>query len=113
MKNGLTKKFSISNGNETIFISYGEITYIEADGNYSMIHLTDGRKHISVKKIKEFEILLSDELFFRVHHSFIVSLIYVEKLHIDDQYIIELSDGSRIPISRRKKASFLAKFHKI
>jgi two-component system, LytTR family, response regulator len=113
MKNGLTKKFSISNGNETIFISYNDITFIEADGNYSMIHLSDGKKHISVKKIKEFESLLSDEMFFRVHHSFIVSLLFVNKLHNNEQYTLELSDGAMIPISRRKKATFLAKFHKI
>lgn len=50
-----------------------DLLYIEAYGNYTKIHLVDNMI-ISHEKISHFETLLPENLFLRVHKSFIVAL---------------------------------------
>ena len=51
-----------------------DIIYIEADGAYSEILLANEKKKTITKKLGEIEKMLSSDLFFRVHKSYIVNL---------------------------------------
>jgi two-component system LytT family response regulator len=59
-------------GYEVLRIS--EIIMCRADGYCTYFHLTGNRKMVSSKNLKQYEELLGDQNFMRVHHSFIISL---------------------------------------
>ncbi len=54
-----------------------EIIMCRADGYCTYFHLTDNRKIVSSKNLKQYEELLADQNFIRVHHSYIISLNHV------------------------------------
>jgi two-component system LytT family response regulator len=101
------KKIAVSNLEGINYINVDEIICVQAEGSYSIIHQTDGRKIILSKNLKEYESLFVFYDFFRPHNSYIVNLQYVERFNGRDGAIIEMKNGLEIPISRRKKDQFL------
>jgi two-component system, LytTR family, response regulator len=62
-------------GYEVLKIS--DIILCKADGYCTNFQLTGNRKIVSSKNLKQYEELLADHNFMRVHHSFIINLNYV------------------------------------
>lgn len=81
----------------------GDILYCEASSSYTILHLIKGAKIVSAKTLKEYEELLEAHRFFRVHHSHVVNLNYVEKYIKGDGGQLILSNGISIPVSRSRK----------
>ncbi len=96
-----------------VFINPESIIRCEADGAYSNIHYGDGKKLMVSKNLRELESLLSDAIFCRVHHSYIVNLNRVKKYLRGKGGEIEMEDGSLIPVSVRKKSDFLNHYNLI
>lgn len=103
------KKITINTDGKLIFLEPEEIVFIESDGNYSSIHTTNNKKIVVTKKLKEVNTLLSEELFFRIHKSYIINLKKVKEFLKTDGYVV-LENNQKIPVSRQKKAEFLDKF---
>ena len=61
----------INTEREYLRLSISEIVYMEADGNYTHIHLKNEQKYLTSKKLKHYETLLS-AFFIRVHRSYLV-----------------------------------------
>lgn len=93
------------------FLKVSEIIRCKADGRYSNVFIKDGTKSVVCKNLKEFETLLSDHNFIRVHHSHLVNMSYVKKYSRLDGGYLTMEDGANIPVSRRKKEQFLERFH--
>ena len=87
-------------------IDLKELMYCESDKGYTTFYLNNGNKYLASKSLKEFENKLSNETFIRPHQSFIVNLKYIDKY--DKSGTIHLKNGKKIPVSSRKKESFLS-----
>ena len=103
------KKITINTDGKLIFLEPEEILFIVSDGNYSTIHTIDNKKIVVTKKLKEVNTLLPDELFFRIHNSYVINLKKVKEFFKTDGYVV-LENNHKIPVSRQKKAEFLDKF---
>ncbi len=88
------------------FLSPNDIIRFEADGSYTHI-FTSTEKLTASKNIKEYEALLQDMYFFRAHHSHLINLNFVKSFSRVDGYFANMSDGSSVEVSRRKKDHFL------
>ena len=86
-----------------------DVMYCESDGNYSMVYLKGGGRHVACRKLKDMGALLPTEYFVRIHHSFLVNLMHVKRYHKGDGGYVELKNGKRLDVSRRKKANFLSR----
>jgi len=95
------------------FLDTDEIIRIEADRSYCWFYLTDGRKILVSKNLKEFQELLNNRNFFRPHNSHLVNLEYVKKYIRHEGNSAIMTDGSQIPISRNNRDLFLAKMGKL
>lgn len=93
------------------FVNLDEIMYCESQDNYTQFFLTDGRRIMVSKTIKFFEEMLDQAKFFRVHRSNIINLRYIDKYVKGEGGFVVLKQGARIPVSRRRKESFLQLFH--
>ncbi|GAB1450761.1 hypothetical protein MASR2M47_08170 [Draconibacterium sp.] len=75
----------------------------QGEGNYSHIYL-EGNKHLLVAKtLVEFEDLLKEYSFVRVHKTHLVNLKHIIAYEKTDGGILQLSNGDKVPISRRRK----------
>lgn len=102
-----TNKIPISVVNGFQFVPVNTIVYCEADDDYTYIHLTENQKLIVSKNIKEFEDILADYDFFRIHHSFLINRDYIKKYVKGEGGTILTEQGNELPVSRRRKQDFL------
>lgn len=83
-------------------ISIEMIEFVQAEGNYSSIHLIDGSKILTSKTLKSITESLNDD-FVRIHKSYMINLNYVSQYNIKDAQII--MDSSKITqVSRANRA---------
>ncbi|WP_018628625.1 LytR/AlgR family response regulator transcription factor [Niabella aurantiaca] len=96
---------STSDGIEYVLLS--QIIRLEANGPYTTFFLKNQNKIMVSKNLKEYELLLSDHGFFRVHNSHMIHLKEVRKMIKTDGGYAVMSDASMIAISPKKKDDFL------
>lgn len=111
-----TAKKVFNNDEETLILSLQdsfqiidlkELMFCESDKGYTTFHLSNGKKHLASKPLKEFEKQLTKQCFSRPHQSFIVNLKFIDRY--DKCGTIQLKNGTRIPVSSRKKDNFLSR----
>lgn len=93
-----------------VFVNTEDCVRMEARNNYTNIHFKNGSVVTISKSLKEFEDILSQEQFSRIHHSHIINHSFVKKYHRGRGGYIEMEDGTTIEVSIRKRDEFLAKF---
>ncbi len=93
-------------------VQVDDIIRCEADNNYSTFYLANGEKILVSKGLKDYEELLKDNDFFRVHQSHLINLNYVLRFDKKDGGSVVLSDKSIVPVSQRKKQSLFEFFEK-
>lgn len=89
-------------------IDLKDLMYCESDKGYTSFYCNDGKKHVVSKTLKVFEEQLTAYDFVRSHQSFMVNLRYIDKY--DKSGVIHLKNEKQIPVSSRKKETFLAAF---
>lgn len=84
-----------------------DILRCQSDINYTTIFLQGGQKLVVAKTLKEFEELLSEFNFFRIHNSHLVNLAYIKSYHKGKGGSVVLTDGKELEVSQRRKDAFL------
>ena len=106
-------KLAIPTNDGIEYLNTSEIIRIEADRSYSWFFLTEKRKYLVSRNLKEYQELLLDMEFFRPHNSHLINMIFVKKFIRHEGGYIEMTDGSNVPISRGKRDLFLLQMSKI
>ena len=84
-------------------IDIQDIVYCEASGNYTNFHFTNHPLICASKPIHEYEELLADSNFIRIHKSFMVNLEHVKEYIRGEGGSVVLSNNHEVEVSRRKK----------
>lgn len=95
-------RLAVPSSEGVFFFMLDEILRLEADKNYTSIHLVGKRPFVSSKTLKHFDEMLADFNFIRTHKSHLVNSRYIKQVSHNSQYVL-LSDGSQVEVSRRKK----------
>jgi two-component system LytT family response regulator len=90
-------------------VELSDILYAEAAGNYTNFYFTALPFICTSKPIHEYEELLNDNGFVRVHKSFLISLLHVKQYLKGEGGSVILSNGKEIEVARRKKDIFLSR----
>jgi len=107
-------KIAVPDGNQLHFIKPETIIYIKADNSYSEIYLEDGKKMTVSRSIKNFEDgLKQNNSFCRIHKSYLVNALYVERYDKSNGGWVTLSNQTELPISTEKISDFLNMIDKI
>lgn len=89
-------------------VQLSEIVYFEASNNYTKIYLEGCKHYIVSKTLKEINSYLAEvKCFLRIHKSYLVNMDKAQSYKKEDGLSITLCCGSKLPVSRRKKAEFL------
>jgi len=109
-------KESLNNRNERIILSsmdgfdvykIADIVRCEANGSYTTFYIKSGHRVITSKTLNNFERLLADLSFVRVHSKHLINLDYVKKYISGRGGYIVFEDGSQVDVSERKKKEFI------
>lgn len=103
------KKIALPQLGSINFIEVDDMVSLQADSNYTIIHMKDMQKLVISKTLKDFEELLDESQFARIHKSYIVNLKYIKEYSTIDGGIVKMSDGNQWSISRRQLDLFLEK----
>lgn len=103
------KKIALPQLGGISFIEVDDMVSLQADSNYTVIHMNTMQKLVISKTLKEFEELLDPTQFARIHKSYIVNLRYIKEYSTTDGGIVKMTDGNQWSISRRQLDSFLEK----
>lgn len=71
--------------------------------NYTEFYFQNGKKLLVTKTLKDFEDLLCDQGFYRVHQSHLINTKYIKEFIKTDGGYLLMNDGSNIPVSTRKR----------
>jgi two-component system LytT family response regulator len=94
------------------FVAIRDIVRFEAKGSYTVIHL-DGQEGImATRNIKEYEDLLPDSIFCRIHNSHIINLHKIQKYQKGRGGYVTMDDGSYIEVAIRRREEFLQRLLK-
>ena len=106
---GGERKICLATLNSIEFININEVLYCEADGSYTNFYLKNGDKLLVSKNLKEYENMLTDYNFMRVHNSFLINLAEVKSLVKSEGGYILMNNNSQISISPKKREMFMSK----
>lgn len=90
-----------------------EILYCEAERSYTVFHFTNSRPVVVSKPLYDYEKLLTDTSFLRIHKSFLVNLHHVKEYLRGEGGSIIMTNGTEIEVSRRKKEQFLERIRDV
>jgi two-component system LytT family response regulator len=94
-------------------VSLSDIIYCEAEGPYTNFYLLNDKKVCVSRPLADYELLLSDDDFFRVHKSFLINIHHTREYRRGEGGMVILSNGSEVDVSRRKKEIFLEKIKNV
>jgi two-component system LytT family response regulator len=107
------KQIVLKTSESLIVVNVLDIVRCEADGNYTCFYFSNGKKLLVSKSLKEFDELLSEFGFFRVHNAHLINLFYLERCDRSKGGMAFMKDGSSIPIALSRKQELLELIQKI
>lgn len=93
----MARQFYISRGTETVYFPISHVLYMEADGNYTIVHTLDDRKKMFTWQLGEVARMIQYQLgkdgfsLARVGRGLIVNIAYVHIIDVADRLLV-LSD---------------------
>lgn len=106
--NGILK-IALPTSDGLVFVDIKEILYCEASSNYTTITLQDNVKYVISRTLKEYEDLLKEYSFFRIHNSHIINLNAIKKYVRGEGGYVVMSNNQSLDVSKRRKELFLKK----
>jgi len=96
-----------------IVLRLEEIIYCEAERSYTIFHITGGKTVTVSRPLFDYDNLLKDTSFLRIHKSFLINLHHVREYQRGEGGVVIMSDNAEIEVSRRKKDQFLLKVKEV
>jgi two-component system LytT family response regulator len=89
-----------------------EIVYANSSNNYTEIYFINSEKVFVAKTLLEYEKMLDEFGFFRIHQSYLVNFKYVVRFDTENLEL-HLTSGETLPVSNRKKTLLLEMLRRI
>lgn len=97
-----SERLALHSQNKIDLVNISDIIRCESEVNYTVFFLTGGRQIVVSKTLKEYEEILSNHHFYRVHQSHLVNTKYIKEFVKSDDELI-MTEGKSIPVSSRKR----------
>ena len=91
--------FDVDNG--FIMLNTRNIEYCYANSSYSYIVNYAKKETLISKSLKELEVILPDNQFYRTHKSYLVNVYYIRKYVRAKESFVLLKSGTKVPVSVR------------
>ncbi|MBU3658774.1 MAG: response regulator [Flavobacteriales bacterium] len=102
-----SERLALHSQDKIHIVSIVDIVRCESSVNYTIFYFADNKEMVVTKTLKEFEDLLSEQKFFRVHHSHLVNARYIREFVKSEGGHLILQNGTMVPVSTRKRAEVI------
>lgn len=107
----MTDEIIISNSTDLLRVSSKDILAIKADGNYSVVIITDGSEHMVTYQLGQVEQLITEQLgkeastFIRIGRGVIINQDYLFLINVPKQLLVVRSAGNvQVRLTSSKEA---------
>lgn len=104
------RQLALSSAERVEFVSVEDIVRCRGENNYTRFHLTDGREILVSQTLGEYEQILGEHHFLRVHQSHLVNIRQIQTFVKGDGGYLKMTDGSSVPLAKSKKARLMELF---
>ena len=109
----INKKIIIKTYDNIHLVPIKEILYCESDSGYTSFHLTSDQKIMVSSSLKDYDKMLADDGFFRVHKTYLINLRYIRRFEKAEGGTVVLDGEIKIPVASRKREQLLELFERI
>jgi len=106
-QNIFSHKIALNTGDTIEIYNVNDIIRCESQSNYTMFYFKNKKNLLVCKTLKEFDEILTEHGFYRVHNSHLINLSCIVKYIKSEGGTVVMEDGSNVPISRNKKDEFI------
>jgi two-component system, LytTR family, response regulator len=100
-------RIAIPTSDGLVCLPVNDILYCQASSNYTIFVTAERKQYVVCKTLKEYEEVLFDYNFFRIHHSYIINLNRIQKYVKGNGGYVVLNNNISLDVSKRKKGEFL------
>ncbi|WP_295338761.1 LytTR family DNA-binding domain-containing protein [Flavobacterium sp.] len=97
------KRIALSNSDGIHLFEVSDIIRCESEDNYTKFYIKNSKPILISKTLKEYEELLTEHGFERIHQSHLINLAYLKSYIKKDGGYVVMADNTHLPISQRKK----------
>ena len=97
------KRIALSTSDGIHLFDVSDIIRCESEDNYTKFFIKNSKPILISKTLKEYEELLTEHGFERIHQSHLINLNYLKSYIKKDGGYVVMADDSHLPISQRKK----------
>ncbi len=97
------KRIALSTADGIHLFEISDIIRCESNDNYTKFFIKNHKPLLISKTLKEYEELLGEHGFERIHQSHLINLAYLKSYIKNDGGYVIMADNTNIPISQRKK----------
>ncbi|NQX90586.1 MAG: response regulator transcription factor [Flavobacteriales bacterium] len=101
------QKLALNSQDKIQVVNISEVVRLESSGSYTLFCMADGEQILVTRTLKEFDQMLEDQGFIRVHQSHLVNLEYIKEFNKSDGGFLVLRDKKEVPVSSRKKSAVM------
>lgn len=109
----MQKRVAINTAESITLVRVQDIIRFESDSNYTLIYMTNSKKVMVSKTLKDFEKQLEPYRFMRIHKSHLVNTNHIEKFLKSEGGCVILTDDTKLPVSTRRKEEIINLLEKI
>jgi len=106
-ENNKPKKLVLNTSDNIYIVDIDNIIRCEADNNYTSFYTSDNKKIVMSKTLKEYESLLPQSHFIRIHRSHLININFLDRFEKKNSGKVIMKDKSTVPVSTRKKEQLL------
>jgi two-component system LytT family response regulator len=90
-----------------------DINYCESEGSYTTIHLLNDKKIVVSNLLKEYDEMLNDCGFYRVHKSYLINMRHIQRFEKGEGGNVILENEVKVPVASRKREELLEMFDRL
>ncbi len=107
------KKIILKNQESIFLLNIDEVIHCESDGSYTIFETANQQRILVSKVLKDYDHLLSDSGFLRVHRSHLINLKHIKRFDRQDGGYIIMSNGAQISVSTSGRERLLELFEEL
>jgi len=107
------KKIILKTLDNIYLIKICNINYCESEGSYCAFHLLNGKKILVSNPLKDYDELLKDTGFYRVHKSYLINMRHIERFEKTDGGYVVLENEIKVPVASRKREELMEMFERL
>ncbi len=112
MINLAQQKIAIPTITGLMFVPMNDVIRLKGNGSYTTLCLASGEEIVATRSIKDYEDMLPETIFYRIHNSQIINLNRIQTYNKGRGGSVTMEDGSVVEVATRRREDFLRRLMK-